>query len=149
VQKFFIITAFLLLTSVGVAAQTAAEQKPLSDAAQVEFAKRSEARSTTPVVSAKTSVERRQTTRIVDGRVLRVGPTTTYLKNGFRTDEVVRLLGKPTSITERQEGARLLATYTFERSEGRVLIAEFENGVLTGSRTETAEARELEARRDR
>lgn len=76
----------------------------------------------------------------VDGRVIRFGPTTTYLKNGLRTDEVIRLLGKPSFISERQEGNRLLATYTFPRSQGRIFVAEFENGVLVNSRIEVAVA---------
>jgi hypothetical protein len=143
-QKFFIIAAFVLFSAMTVAAQTASEQKPLADSKQAEFAKRAEAgRETTapiaPIISDKTSVARKQV-RIVDGRVLRVGPTTTYLKNGLSTEEVVQLLGKPTSVSERQESNKLMATYTFSRSEGRVLVAEFENGVLTGSRTETIEA---------
>lgn len=144
-QKFFIIAAFVLLSSMTVAAQTASEQKTLADSKQAEFAKRAEVgRETTapitPIMSdkTKTSVARKQV-RIVDGRVLRVGPTTTYLKNGLSTEEVVQLLGKPASVSERQESNKLMATYTFSRSEGRVLVAEFENGVLTGSRTETIE----------
>jgi hypothetical protein len=149
-QKFFIIAALVLLSSITVAAQSASEQKPLSDSSQAEFAKRAEAGRETiapaaPIMSDKTrtGATRRQV-RIVDGRVLRLGPTTTYLKNGLSTEEVVSLLGKPASVSERQEGNKLLATYTFSRSEGRVLIAEFENGVLTGSRTETTEAFEKE-----
>lgn len=122
-----------------VAAQTAAEPKALSDATQVEFAKRAE--TDAPIMNSKTEAgaKRRQTERVVDGRVIRVGPTTTYLKNGLNTDEVIRLLGRPHSISERLEDGRLLATYIFPRSEGRVLIAEFENGLLTNSRTETPE----------
>jgi hypothetical protein len=142
-QKFFIIALFVLFSSITVAAQTAGEQKPLSDGAQVEFAKPVEAMRDTdapaaPILNArvKTSAGRRQVERIVDGRVLRLGPTTTYLKNGLSTDEVVRLLGKPAVISERSEGNRLLSIYTFPRSDGRVFIAEFENNVLVNSRTE-------------
>ncbi|MBD0372265.1 MAG: hypothetical protein ICV60_15590 [Pyrinomonadaceae bacterium] len=140
-QKFFIITAFALLSSITVSAQTANEQpKPLSDSAQVEFAKRPS------VINARSekSAGRRQNTRVVDGRVVRVGPTSTYLKNGLSLEEVVQLLGKPESVTERSEGGRLLATYIFPRSEGRVLVAQFENGLLTNSRTETLEAMKRE-----
>jgi hypothetical protein len=82
------------------------------------------------------SAGRKQVERIVDGRVLRLGPTTTYLKNGLSTEEVVKLLGKPYSVSEQLEGGRLLTTYIFPRSEGRVLIAQFENGLLIGSRME-------------
>ena len=69
--------------------------------------------------------------------VVRVGPRTTYIKEGLSTDEVVRLLGKPISITERNEKDTLVSTYEFQRGEGRVLIAEFEKGVLVRSRIES------------
>jgi hypothetical protein len=70
--------------------------------------------------------------------VVRVGPRTTYLKEGLTTDEVVRLLGKPASISERSENGVVLTTYEFQRGEGRVIIAEFVAGVLVRYRTETS-----------
>lgn len=138
-QKFVIITLFVLISSVTVAAQTAAEQVPLSETKQVGFAQRVEAvrkmdAPAAPILNA--GAKRRQVERIVDGRVLRLGPTTTYLKNGLSADEVIRLLGKPASISERRDGNRLLIIYTFPRSDGRLFIAEFENGLLVNSRTE-------------
>lgn len=69
--------------------------------------------------------------------VVQVGPRTTYLKEGLRTDEVIRLLGKPASILERNENNVMVTTYQFPRGEGRTLIAEFENGVLLRSRMES------------
>lgn len=66
-------------------------------------------------------------------RVLQLGPSTTYLKDGLSIDEVIRFLGRPTSVSERQNGDSLLATYTFPRSPGRVLVAEFEAGLLVRS----------------
>lgn len=69
--------------------------------------------------------------------VVRVGPRTTFLKEGLRTREVVRLLGKPASISERTEKNVVIVTYEFQRGEGRMLIAEFENGLLVRSRTES------------
>lgn len=72
-------------------------------------------------------------------RVLRVGPSTTYLKNGLSLDEVVMLLGKPASRSERLDGDVRLTTCVFTRSGGRVLVAEFENGLLVSSRTEAVE----------
>ena len=69
--------------------------------------------------------------------VVRVGPRTTYLKQGLRTDEVVYLLGKPVSISERTEKGVVMATYEFQRGEGRVLIAEFENNRLVHTQMET------------
>ena len=68
--------------------------------------------------------------------VVQVGPRTTYVKEGLRTDEVVRLLGKPASISERSENNVIITTYEFQRSEGRMLVAEFVNGVLVKSRLE-------------
>jgi hypothetical protein len=73
-------------------------------------------------------------------RVLRIGPSTTYLKNGLSLDEVVRLLGRPASRSEKVEGDVRLTTCVFPRSEGRVLVAEFENGLLVASRTEVSGA---------
>ena len=69
--------------------------------------------------------------------VVQVGPRTTYLKEGFSTAEVVRLLGKPSAISERSENGVVVTVYEFPRSEARVLIADFVNGVLVRSMIET------------
>jgi hypothetical protein len=69
--------------------------------------------------------------------VVRVGPTTTYLKEGLSTDQVVRLLGEPSAIYERTEEDLIITTYEFPRAEGRVLIAEFVSGALVDSRVES------------
>lgn len=69
--------------------------------------------------------------------VVQVGPRTTYLKEGLSREEVIRLLGKPASIIERNENDVMVTTYQFQRGEGRILIAEFENGVLVRSRIES------------
>jgi len=79
--------------------------------------------------------------------VVRVGPRTTYLKDGFRIDEVVRLLGKPLSISVRSEGNIVVQVYAFQRGEGRVLVSEFENGLLVRSRIESRD--EQQAQSDR
>ena len=68
--------------------------------------------------------------------VVQVGPRTTYLKEGLRTEEVVRLLGKPASISERSENDIVITTYEFHRGEGRMLIAEFVSDILVSSRLE-------------
>jgi hypothetical protein len=141
-QKFFIITLFVLLTSITATAQTAGEQKAQA-AKRADIVSNGDATARLIVTAeAKTEGERRQVTRVVDGRVLRLGPTSTYLKNGLSTGEVVRLLGKPATISARREGERLFTTYTFARSEGRVFVAEFENGLLTASRTESLDLSE-------
>jgi len=72
--------------------------------------------------------------------VVRVGPPTTYLKEGLSVAQVIRLLGKPQEVSERTENGVALATYEFRRGEGRVLVAEFERGLLVRSRTETRDA---------
>jgi hypothetical protein len=68
--------------------------------------------------------------------VVQVGPRTTYLKEGLRTDEVVRLLGKPARVSERSENDVVITTYEFHRGEGRILIAEFVSDILVRSRLE-------------
>lgn len=71
--------------------------------------------------------------------VVRVGPSTTYLKEGFSLEEVLRLLGEPSAISKHQSGNELVTTYEFARGQNRFLIAEFVRGVLVSSRTETRE----------
>lgn len=71
--------------------------------------------------------------------VVRVGPPTTYLKEGLTTEEVVRLLGKPTVVSGLGEKELLVARYQFRRGGNRILIAEFVNGALVSFRTETRE----------
>ena len=69
--------------------------------------------------------------------VVQVGPRTTYLKEGLTTDEVVRLLGKPATISERTDDAVVVTIYQFTRSDDRVLVAEFEKGALVRSAMHT------------
>ena len=69
--------------------------------------------------------------------VVRVGPRTTYLKEGLTIAEVVRFLGKPFSISERTQNNTIVKMYSFHRGEGRMLIVEFENNVLVRSWLET------------
>ena len=68
--------------------------------------------------------------------VVRVGPTTTYLKAGLNTEQVVRLLGEPSAIYNRSEKDLTITTYEFPRAEGRVLIAEFVSDALVGTKVE-------------
>jgi hypothetical protein len=79
--------------------------------------------------------------------VVRVGPRTTYLKEGLRTDEVVGLLGKPVSISERNADGLVVTIYAFQRGEGRILIAEFLSGVLVRSWIETRDEQVVKADR--
>ena len=90
------------------------------------------------------SAHDRSAKRSADGRlllkrpaVIRVGPSTTYLKAGLTTAEVVRVLGQPATIRERTQNGIRVVTYEFARSEQRVLVADFVNDALITSRTES------------
>lgn len=86
-------------------------------------------------VSAHTAGTKRHALRRAG--IVRVGPSTTYLKEGFSLEEVLRLLGEPAAISERHDGDEFVTTYEFPRGQNRILIAEFVNGALVRSRTET------------
>lgn len=89
-------------------------------------------------VSAKpTAAAKRHTSRRAS--VVRVGPSITYLKEGFTVEEVFRLLGQPAAVSKHQSGNEWVTTYEFPRGQNRFLIAEFVNGALVSSRTETRE----------
>jgi hypothetical protein len=79
--------------------------------------------------------------------VVRVGRRTTYIKEGLSTAEVVRLLGRPSLITERSENEMVVTTYEFQRSEGQILIAEFVKDLLVRSRSESRDDRVVQADR--
>lgn len=70
--------------------------------------------------------------------VVRVGPRTTYLKAGLKTEEVIRLMGKPLAVSQRIEKNVTVTVYEFQRGDGQLVIAEFENGLLARSRTEVS-----------
>ncbi len=124
-KKIFSLFAIIILSAIAVSAQTGKKD---------EFANSRDGKVESKRVpsSHKISVKN-------DPRVLRVGPSTTYLRNGLSINDVTRVLGKPEKVSETQNGDVRLATYTFSRSEGRVLIAEFENDLLVSSRIETPE----------
>jgi hypothetical protein len=84
-------------------------------------------------VAAQSNGTHRRVVRM--GGVFRVGPSTTYLKQGLSTTDVVKLLGQPTAVTDRDTNGAV--TYEFPRGEGRVLLAEFINNSLVSSRMET------------
>jgi hypothetical protein len=89
-------------------------------------------------VSAQTAgAHRRHTSR--KAGVVRVGPSVTYLKEGFSLEEVLRLLGEPNAVSERHSGNQFVTTYEFPRGQNRYLIAEFVDGALVSSRIETRE----------
>lgn len=69
--------------------------------------------------------------------VVQLGPRTTYLKEGLKTQEVLSLLGEPSATFERIDGGSVVSTYEFSRGEGRVIVAEFIGDSLVSSRTET------------
>jgi hypothetical protein len=85
-------------------------------------------------VSAQTVGSKRHIVRRAG--IVRVGPSTTYLKEGFSLEEVLRLLGEPAAVSARHDGDEFITTYEFPRGQNRILIAEFVNGALVRSRTE-------------
>jgi hypothetical protein len=123
-KKAFVIISMILISVVAASAQTGAKGEAVASRRSSQGEKRA-------------STSSRTGKRRAPG-VLRLGPSTTYLKNGLKTDEVVRLLGQPATVSERARGDIRLATYTFERGAGRLLVAEFEDGLLVNSRTEVA-----------
>jgi len=73
--------------------------------------------------------------------VVQLGPRGTYLREGLKTEEVLQLLGEPANVSERTYDGDKIAVYEFQRGDGRVLIAEFMDGQLISSRSETSTAR--------
>jgi hypothetical protein len=69
--------------------------------------------------------------------VVHLGPRSTYLKEGLSREEVVSLLGAPTSILQRKRDGHSVVVYEFQRSGDRVFVAEFLGGNLISSRTKT------------
>ena len=133
-QKIFSLIAVILLLEVAVSAQTARDLKSDSERGQAEYA----AHLKGSKVDGSGGKKVKGDAKLRASNVLRVGPSTTYLKHGLSTDEVVRFLGQPGSTSERQEGDARLATYIFPRGEGRFIVAEFKNGALVSSRAESS-----------
>lgn len=125
-KKFFSSLMFILLLAIAASAQSKTQGAQSA-------ARRSREEGKPSSVSIKN-------VRRYDPRVLKLGPSTTFLSNGFSVEEVLKVLGEPAAVSQHEDGELKTATYTFPRSEGRVLVAEFENGILVRSRTETAEA---------
>ena len=143
-RKLFTIAVIVISAVVCASAQTRLDRTGYADATG--------ARLKADVLAAETeaSFPRTSYSYPVDDfkpGVVRVGPRTTYLKEGLRTDEVVRLLGKPSSISERSENGIVVTTFEFQRGEGRVIIAEFVSGELVRSRTETRDEKGVQADR--
>jgi hypothetical protein len=113
-KKILILLSFILCASFGAAAQTGGEK----------------------AASARRASYGNERTVAASPRVVRVGPRTTYLKEGLSTEDVIRLLGRPAEVSERQEGGAHVIAYVFHRGEGRVLVAEFVGGRLVRSRVE-------------
>ncbi|HYJ47315.1 MAG TPA: hypothetical protein VEV81_11950 [Pyrinomonadaceae bacterium] len=123
-KKTTILIATILLSVAAASAQTAGKAEPAGRSREGE-------KSVAPG-------QRRAGGRA--SLVVKVGPSTTYLKNGLNFDQVVRLLGEPVSVSEARNGEQHVVTCRFARSGGRVLVAEFEDGLLVGSRTESHES---------
>lgn len=142
-QYLFSVTLFVLLSTIAVSAQTAKNSEPGSERKVAEYAShlkdpRLAAREGKPVDSDSKKAKLKEEAALRAPGVVRLGPSRTYLKTGLSTNDVVRFLGKPASVSEaRQEGDARLTTYVFPRGEGRVIIAEFADGALVRLRSET------------
>jgi hypothetical protein len=88
-------------------------------------------------VSAQTSRTQKGVRRVHQASAIRVGPPTTYLKEGLTAEQVLRILGEPISFSERDESGVTIKTYEFQRGANRILVADFVQGMLVNSRTET------------
>ena len=88
-------------------------------------------------VSAQTGRTQKSVRRVHQATAIRVGPPTTYLKEGLTAEHVLRVLGEPINVAEREEQGVTIKTLNFQRGANRVLVAEFVNGALVSSRTET------------
>lgn len=69
-------------------------------------------------------------------RVIKVGESSTYLKNGLSVGEVISLLGNPMAVHSRSESGVSVKTYEFKRGAEKVIVAEFVDNQLVDSRTE-------------
>jgi hypothetical protein len=125
-KKASIISSLILVSAMAISAQAGSN-------GELARLRRNPSRDKKASASGKKSITRAP-------GVLRVGPSTTYLKKGLSSNEVIRFLGRPIAVSERLEGDLRLATYSFARGEGRVLVAEFENGVLVRSYAEGRQA---------
>lgn len=125
-KKGFSIASMILVSALAASAQAGAKGE------LARLRQGSEGEKKAPVITFKK-------VRARAPGIVRVGPSTTYLKNGLSLNEVVRFLGRPVSVSASQDGHLRSATYIFTRGGGRVLVAEFENDVLVSSRAEASE----------
>jgi len=88
----------------------------------------------------KTAASLKSSSEVASGYVrngvVHVGPRTTFLKEGLTTQDVLKLLGEPSAMSNRSENGTTVSTYEFQRGEGRVLVAEFVANSLISSRIE-------------
>lgn len=84
------------------------------------------------------SVYRVSKIKRVSPAVVRLGPSTTFLRNGLSRQEVAKLLGEPFSTVETMDGNAVVTTSVFHRSGDRILIAQFRDDVLIASRLQTS-----------
>ena len=142
-RRLAILAIFMICAAVGISAQTSSENSGRSRRHHVEdkHATLRVNKITSPEADASFAPNTAYSYALDDFKpgVVRVGPRTTYLKPGLRTDEVIRLMGKPAAITQRTEKDVTVTVYEFQRGDGQLVIAEFESGLLARSRTETRE----------
>ena len=88
-------------------------------------------------ISAQTGSTQKSGKRVHQTTAIRIGPPTTYLKEGLTAEQVLRVLGEPIRVSEREAQGVTIRTLYFQRGANRVLVAEFVNDALVSSRIET------------
>lgn len=111
--KVLTLSAILLVSVIGVSAQTANK----------------EAEVIKPV-----AYKTKETSRSKAG-VVELGPRSTYLKEGLSLAAVMKVLGTPSVVSERVENHKVVRDYEWSRGEGRTLSAQFVNDVLVHFQT--------------
>src|SRR5262252_3871281 len=128
-RSFFVGLSILAFAAVTASAQTQAESRLAT-----ESNKRQQSETTTaPAQRVSYTYQRGSSGRHA---VVRVGPSSTYLKEGLSTAEVVAFLGQPARISQQRENGEAVVVYEFSRSENQTLFVEFIGDRLVRTKTE-------------
>lgn len=111
--KVLTLSAILLISVIGVSAQTANKE-----AAVIK------------PVAYKTKGASGSKAGVVE-----LGPRSTYLKEGLSLAAVIKVLGTPSLVSERVENRKVVRDYEWSRGEGRTLSAQFVNDILVHFQT--------------
>jgi len=128
-RSFFVGLSILAFAAVTASAQTQAEPKSATESNKQQQSETI----TAPAQRVSYTYQRGSSGRHA---VVRVGPSSTYLKEGLSTAEVVAFLGQPARISEYNDNGQAVVVYEYPRSENHTLFAEFIGDRLVHTRTE-------------